>query len=189
MLRGSEGLKDLLCNADGLQLLMVLRAAIPQAEKSRGWMACSPCARCDHRDVPGPQPFSEDSMHIFSLKQNIQRVRSARSGIRDSARSLSSTSGSLSLAEPSSCTTREGGGRREGCKLPCRKARAGMGIVLMDATVGGLASGLLNGNGTTGDGTQPQGDTAWAGMDGAGFPELRLSDSTTCSSSWDGLLQ
>jgi len=64
-----------------------------------------------------------------------------------------------------------------------------MGIVLMDATVGGLASGLLNGNGTTGDGTQPQGDTAWAGMDGAGFPELRLSDSTTCSSSWDGLLQ
>lgn len=54
-----------------------------------------------------------------------------------------------------------------------------MGIVLVDAAVGGLASGLLDGDGTTGDGTQPQGCAAWAGMDGAAFPELRLSDSTT----------
>lgn len=133
-----------------------------------------PCGWCAHRDVPGPQPFSKDSMHIFSLKQNIQRVRPARSGIQGSARSLPSTSGSLSLAEPSSCTAGEGGGRERGRETPMRchggKARAEMGTAFRDAVVGGLAPRLLAWAGTGLLGMAPSPGEVQAGLgDGQGW--------------------
>lgn len=159
-----------------------------------------PCGWCAHRDVPGPQPFSKDLMHIFSLKQNIQRVRPARSGIQGSARSLPSTSGSLSLAEPSSCTAGEGGGRERGRETPMRchggKARAEMGTAFRDAVVGGLAPRLLAWAGTGLLGMRPgRCRLGWA-MDRAGFPDGRLSNSVLkmshwlrrLSRSWDSLL-
>lgn len=88
--------------------------------------------------VPGLPPRAP---HFSSFKQNIQRVLTARSGIQGSACSLPSTSGSLSLAELSSCTGekerhREGGRERGSRALPWSKARAEMGIEFRDAAVG-----------------------------------------------------
>lgn len=153
------------------------------------------CGYCARRDVPGPRPFSKDSLHIFSLKQNIQRVHPAWSGIQDSARSLPSTSGSLSLAELSSCTARKGGRERgreaESHALPRGKARAETGIEFRDIVVGGSAPRLFSG---TGDRIAGRCSLSWVtGRDG--FPDFRLSNSVLKMShslrrlcrSWDSL--
>lgn len=84
-------------------------------------------------------------LHIFfSFKQNIQkRAHTARSGIQGSARALPATSGSLSLAELSSCRGERQAGR-EGRRF-CHGVKGGLkwgwdsGMLLWVGWQGGAA--------------------------------------------------